>query len=66
MKTGACGVCCQTLSEAEAMVEGGLDDVFISNQVKLIFSSSMDQKAYICLYIVLVTLFIFHLIRLIS
>jgi len=33
MKTGACGVCCQTLSEAEAMVEGGLDDVFISNQV---------------------------------
>ncbi|XP_005106537.1 D-threonine aldolase [Aplysia californica] len=33
MKSGACGVCCQTLTEAEAMVEGGLQDVFISNEV---------------------------------
>ena len=30
---GACGICCQKLSEAEVMVEGGISDVLISNQV---------------------------------
>ena len=30
---GACGICCQKLSEAEVMVAGGIDDVMISNQV---------------------------------
>ncbi len=30
---GACGVCCQKVSEAEAIVEGGVTDVLVSNQV---------------------------------
>jgi 3-hydroxy-D-aspartate aldolase len=30
---GAVGVCCQKVSEAEAMVEGGITDVLVSNQV---------------------------------
>ena len=30
---GACGICCQKLSEAEVMVAGGIDDVLISNQL---------------------------------
>ncbi|MEZ5652379.1 MAG: DSD1 family PLP-dependent enzyme [Burkholderiaceae bacterium] len=30
---GACGVCCQKVSEAEAMVAGGITDVLVSNQV---------------------------------
>jgi len=30
---GAVGVCCQKVSEAEAMVAGGIDDVLISNEV---------------------------------
>jgi D-serine deaminase-like pyridoxal phosphate-dependent protein len=30
---GAVGVCCQKVSEAEAMVEGGVADVLVSNQV---------------------------------
>jgi 3-hydroxy-D-aspartate aldolase len=30
---GACGICCQKLSEAEVMVAGGIDDVMISNQL---------------------------------
>jgi 3-hydroxy-D-aspartate aldolase len=30
---GACGICCQKVSEAEAMVAGGVDDVLVSNQV---------------------------------
>ena len=30
---GAVGVCCQKVSEAEAMVEGGIADVLISNEV---------------------------------
>jgi len=32
-KGGACGVCCQKVSEAEALVGGGVRDVLISNQV---------------------------------
>jgi 3-hydroxy-D-aspartate aldolase len=30
---GACGLCCQKVSEAEAMVGGGATDVLVSNQV---------------------------------
>ncbi|MCR9139237.1 MAG: DSD1 family PLP-dependent enzyme [Alphaproteobacteria bacterium] len=30
---GACGVCCQKVSEAEALVAGGINDVLVSNQV---------------------------------
>ncbi len=30
---GACGVCCQKVSEAEALVDGGIKDVLVSNQV---------------------------------
>ena len=30
---GAVGVCCQKVSEAEAMVEGGIGDVLVSNEV---------------------------------
>ena len=30
---GACGICCQKLSEAEVMIGGGIEDVLISNQV---------------------------------
>ncbi|MGE7157153.1 DSD1 family PLP-dependent enzyme [Methylorubrum rhodesianum] len=32
-KGGACGVCCQKVSEAEALVSAGIRDVLISNQV---------------------------------
>ena len=30
---GACGICCQKVSEAEVMVDGGIGDVMVSNQV---------------------------------
>ncbi len=30
---GATGVCCQKVSEAEVIVEGGIDDVLVSNEV---------------------------------
>ena len=30
---GACGICCQKVSEAEALVAEGITDVMISNQV---------------------------------
>ena len=33
VERGAVGVCCQTLGEAEAMVDGGIADVLITNQV---------------------------------
>ncbi len=32
-KGGACGICCQKVSEAEALVDGGIRDVLISNEV---------------------------------
>jgi 3-hydroxy-D-aspartate aldolase len=31
---GACGVCCQKVSEAEVFVRGGVRDVLVSNQVR--------------------------------
>jgi 3-hydroxy-D-aspartate aldolase len=33
MKRGAVGVCCQKVSEAAAMIEGGVPDVLIANEV---------------------------------
>lgn len=30
---GACGICCQKVSEAEALVAGGIKDVLVSNEV---------------------------------
>jgi len=33
VEAGAVGVCCQKVSEAEAMVEGGVADVLVSNEV---------------------------------
>src|SRR5687768_8585114 len=33
MALGAVGVCCQKVSEAEALVEGGVPDVLIANEV---------------------------------
>jgi 3-hydroxy-D-aspartate aldolase len=32
-KGGTCGICCQKVSEAEAMVSGGCRDVLVSNEV---------------------------------
>lgn len=31
---GACGVCCQKVSEAEAFARGGISDILVSNQVR--------------------------------
>ncbi|MCG8509041.1 MAG: DSD1 family PLP-dependent enzyme, partial [Rhodospirillales bacterium] len=33
MARGAIGVCCQKVSEAEALVEGGIGDVLVSNEI---------------------------------
>jgi D-serine deaminase-like pyridoxal phosphate-dependent protein len=33
MALGAVGMCCQKVSEAEAMVDGGVDDVLITNEI---------------------------------
>ena len=33
IRRGAVGVCCQKVSEAEAMVDGGVPDVLIANEV---------------------------------
>jgi len=48
---GAVGVCCQKVSEAQAMVEGGVADVLISNQVvgaqKLMRLAQLARRARI-------------------
>jgi D-serine deaminase-like pyridoxal phosphate-dependent protein len=48
---GAVGVCCQKVSEAEAMVEGGIGDVLVSNEVvgaqKLARLAALAKKARI-------------------
>ncbi|KAK3776394.1 hypothetical protein RRG08_023747 [Elysia crispata] len=53
LKHGASGLCCQTLTEAEAMVEGGIEDIFISNEVvgqsKLLRVASLAKSAKISL-----------------
>lgn len=40
---GACGICCQKVSEAEAIVAGGIEDVLVSNQV--VDPSKIDRLA---------------------
>ncbi|MCE2529810.1 MAG: DSD1 family PLP-dependent enzyme [Acidimicrobiia bacterium] len=51
LERGAVGVCVQTVSEAEAMVEGGIRDVVVANEVvgtgKLRRLASLAQKATI-------------------
>ena len=31
---GACGVCCQKVSEAEAFARGGIQDILVTNQIR--------------------------------
>lgn len=40
---GACGICCQKVSEAEALVAAGINDVLVSNQV--VGSRQIDRLA---------------------
>jgi 3-hydroxy-D-aspartate aldolase len=40
---GACGICCQKVSEAEALVAAGVNDVLVSNQV--VGSRQIDRLA---------------------
>ncbi len=51
MKRGAVGVCCQKVSEAGAMVEGGVPDVLIANEVvgaaKLRYLAALAKRAKI-------------------
>jgi D-serine deaminase-like pyridoxal phosphate-dependent protein len=48
---GAVGVCCQKVSEAEALVEGGIGDVLVSNEVvgapKLARLAALSRRAKI-------------------
>jgi 3-hydroxy-D-aspartate aldolase len=48
---GAVGVCCQKVSEAEALVEGGIGDVLVSNEVvgapKLARLAALSRRARI-------------------
>jgi D-serine deaminase-like pyridoxal phosphate-dependent protein len=50
---GAVGVCCQKVSEAEAMVAGGIGDVYVSNQIlaapKLARLAALARRARISL-----------------
>jgi len=51
MDLGAVGVCCQKVSEAEVMVEGGVDNVLLSNQIagaaKLDRLADLNRRAYV-------------------
>jgi 3-hydroxy-D-aspartate aldolase len=48
---GAIGVCCQKVSEAEALVEGGIHDVLVSNEIvgaaKLARLAALAKRAHI-------------------
>ena len=48
---GAVGVCCQKISEAEVLVEGGIDDVLVSNELvgasKLVRLAALSRRAKI-------------------
>jgi D-threonine aldolase len=48
---GAVGVCCQKVSEAEALVEGGVRDVLVSNEIvgaaKLERLAALSQRAHL-------------------
>ncbi len=49
IKRGAVGICCQKISEAEIMVEGGIEDVLITNEIvsrgKLARVAKLAKKA---------------------
>ncbi|MDX1738592.1 MAG: DSD1 family PLP-dependent enzyme [Alphaproteobacteria bacterium] len=51
---GACGVCCQKVSEAEAMVRGGVRDVLVSNEIigerklQRLAALSKDARIIVC------------------
>ena len=51
MELGAIGVCCQKVAEAEVMVEEGVDNVLISNQIagssKLDRLADLNKRAYV-------------------
>jgi D-serine deaminase-like pyridoxal phosphate-dependent protein len=51
LEHGAVGVCCQKVAEAEALVEGGITDVLISNEVvgapKIARLAALSQRAHI-------------------
>ncbi|XP_055895581.1 3-hydroxy-D-aspartate aldolase-like isoform X2 [Biomphalaria glabrata] len=51
IQSGAVGLCCQKLTEAEALVQGGIQDVLLSNQVinkkKLLRLASLARSAHI-------------------
>lgn len=53
MAAGAVGVCCQKVSEAEALVDGGVPDVLISNEIvgteKLDRVSALARRAKIAI-----------------
>jgi D-serine deaminase-like pyridoxal phosphate-dependent protein len=48
---GAVGVCCQKVSEAEAMVDGGIGDVLVSNEVvgakKIARLAALAERAHV-------------------
>ncbi|TMH73560.1 MAG: DSD1 family PLP-dependent enzyme [Betaproteobacteria bacterium] len=48
---GAIGVCCQKVAEAEALVEGGINDVLVSNEVvgtpKIARLAALSKRAHI-------------------
>src|SRR5438067_10425388 len=50
---GAVGVCCQKVSEAEALVEGGIGDVLVSNEVvgakKIQRLAELAKRTHMCL-----------------
>lgn len=51
MQRGAVGVCCQKVTEAEAMVDGGIDDVLVSNEIvgaaKLARLAQLAKRAHV-------------------
>jgi D-serine deaminase-like pyridoxal phosphate-dependent protein len=51
MAAGAVGVCCQKVSEAEALVHGGVDNVLVSNEVvdprKLARLAALAREAWV-------------------
>ncbi len=49
IQAGAVGVCCQKVSEAEALVDGGVADVFVTNEIvgrrKLVRLAALAKRA---------------------
>lgn len=47
MARGAVGICCQKVSEAEIMADGGVDDILVSNQI--VGAAKLDRLAALAL-----------------